>query len=95
MVTGQNGVPQDLVLVPVVSNIFIIDLDGGIGCTSRKFADDTRLGGCVDLLENREVLQRDLGRLDRWAEANCMRVEKTKCLFATTTCSITSLEKSI
>ncbi|TRZ16453.1 hypothetical protein HGM15179_010631 [Zosterops borbonicus] len=47
-------------------------MDEGIEAFIIKFADDTKLGARVDLLEGRRALQRDLEWLDGWTESSRM-----------------------
>ena len=75
----MSGVPQGLVLGLVLFSIFVGDMNSGTEYTLSKFANNIKLCGVVDTLEGRDVIQKDLDRLERWACVNRMKFNKAKC----------------
>ena len=63
----------------VLFNIFLCNVDSGIECTLSKFADNAKLSGAVDVIQENGAIQRYLDRLERWAHANLMKLNKAKC----------------
>lgn len=59
-------------------NVFIKDLDDGIGKALIKFADDTKLGGTTSILEDRIRIQNDLDKLEKWTGKNRMKFKRDK-----------------
>jgi len=54
------------------------DVDHGTESTISKSANDTKLVGLTDMPQGRAAFQRDLNRLQKWADKNFMRFNKGK-----------------
>ncbi len=75
----NSGVPQGSVLGPLLFLVYIDDLEDDILSKLSKFADDTKVAGVVDSLEQSQKLQMDLARLGEWAQKWDMEFNVDKC----------------
>ncbi|PKU43321.1 rna-directed dna polymerase from mobile element jockey-like [Limosa lapponica baueri] len=51
----------------------------GAECSLSKFADYAKLGGVIDTPQDCAVIQKDLDKLEKWADRNLMQFNKGKC----------------
>lgn len=68
--------PQDAIL-DWCCNIFASDMDSEIECTFSKSADNTKLSAAVNMLKEKNAIEKDLDSLERWVCANFMKLNKS------------------
>lgn len=67
-----------MIVGPVLLRFFINDLDGGAECCYSKFTHYTKPGGVTVTSEGCAATERDLGRLENWAEGNLIELNSGK-----------------
>ena len=77
--TLDSEVPQGTVLGPLLFLCHINDLPETVKSTVRLFADDCLLYREIRSFEDHLLLQEDLHRLEKWAEAWGMKFNAQKC----------------
>ena len=86
-------VPQGSVLGPLLFLLYINDLPENIQSQARLFADDTAIYLTVTSMQDKQVIQSDLGSLQHWERTWDMEFNPDKCQVIKITCS-KSLVKS-
>ena len=74
-----SGVPQGTVLAAMLFVIMISDIDEDVKkCIVRSFADDTRVNKKISNENDKELMQKDLETIYKWARKNKMKFNEGK-----------------
>ena len=76
---ARSSVPQGSVLGPLLFTIFIDDIDEEALCELYKFADDTKIAGRVNTVNDIRSMQRTSDKLVAWASRWEIDFNVNKC----------------
>ena len=74
-----SGIPQGLVLGPLLFVVFINDLPDCVTSEAFLFADDTKIFREIHKEDDRKELQIDLDLLDKWSKDWLLKFHPQKC----------------
>jgi len=63
-----SGDPQGSALGPLLSVVYINDLEENVGGLISKFVDDTKIGEVADSVGDCQRIQQDIDRLETWTQ---------------------------
>ena len=78
---ATSGVPQGSILGPLLFILFINDINTKLSSRLLLYADDCKLFGNVNCLQDCLSLQNDLCELKKWCDGNALPLNVSKCKY--------------
>lgn len=75
-----SGVPQGSILGPLLFILFVNDLPSFASLTAKLFADDTKLYGPANTIEDCQEIQNDINNFSAWSKLWLLNFNAQKCV---------------
>ena len=75
----KSGVPQGLVLGPLLFILYINDLSDNVTCGIKLFADDTKVYSIIKDVSDTLLLQKNLDVVNQWSHKWLLKFNPDKC----------------
>jgi hypothetical protein len=74
-----SGIPQGSVLGPKLFVLYINDLPDAVESEAYLFADDTNIFRLINSIDDQQILQNDLIKLENWSDKCLLKFHPEKC----------------